>query len=282
VSQIAVTLLGVVALGISAWVVVRLRETRRTPSGRQSDETTSGRVGQSVRRAAGVMAAAMVAGVLVLGLGGRLMMRLLAATSPESAQGHLTEAEEIVGEVTLSGTLGFVLFIGVFGGIIGGAMFTLLRRWLPERSIAAGSLGAAMGAGLLARPSGLLEPSSPDFAIVSPLWLAVLSALLVVGLFGLLLAVLADHWWATWPAPSRSIKGIASLVPLVPLLLFYIAGAVVAAAIALKTFVGPRLTTPSWVKGADKVGRVAVVVVRRRHPPGAGEAVRGWCLPVSE
>ncbi len=48
-------------------------------------------------------------------------MRLLAATSPE-AQGVLTEADQVVGDITLSGTVGFFVFAGLpFGLAVGWA-----------------------------------------------------------------------------------------------------------------------------------------------------------------
>ena len=104
----------------------------------------------------------------MLGAGGRLMMRLLAATSLDSVQGRLTEAEENVGVVTVDGTIGFVLFVGLFGGLVSLGMFVLLRRWLPERSVTAGLFAAGIGSGIFGRSSGLVNPDNPDFVILSP------------------------------------------------------------------------------------------------------------------
>ena len=42
-------------------------------------------------------------------------MRLLAITSPD-AHGAITEAEATIGEITLGGTLGFVVFVGLPAG----------------------------------------------------------------------------------------------------------------------------------------------------------------------
>jgi len=47
---------------------------------------------------------AVISGLTVLGPGGRLVMRLLAVTAGEEAQGRVTEAEEIVGRITVDGT----------------------------------------------------------------------------------------------------------------------------------------------------------------------------------
>ncbi len=76
--------------------------------------------------------AGIVAGLLVPGLGGRLLMRITAATSPPEAQGRLTEAGEVVGEITLGGTVGFVLFVGWSAGP---------SRRSPTPSCAGGSRG---------------------------------------------------------------------------------------------------------------------------------------------
>src|SRR5215218_3480773 len=56
------------------------------------------------------------AGILAAGAGGRLVMRLLAVTAGADAQGQITEAEQIVGRITVDGTLGFVVFTGLFFG----------------------------------------------------------------------------------------------------------------------------------------------------------------------
>jgi len=58
-------------------------------------------------------------GILAAGAGGRLVMRLLAVTAGAGAQGRITEAEEIVGRITIDGTIGFVLFTGLFLGLPG-------------------------------------------------------------------------------------------------------------------------------------------------------------------
>src|SRR5215203_1761986 len=57
------------------------------------------------------------AGILAAGAGGRLVMRLLAVTAGADAQGRITEAEEIVGRITVDGTIGFVVFTGLFLGL---------------------------------------------------------------------------------------------------------------------------------------------------------------------
>src|SRR6266542_2828624 len=79
------------------------------------------------------VASGAAAGILAAGAGGRLVMRLLAVTAGADAQGRITEAEEIVGRITVDGTLGFVVFTGLFFGTVSAAGYLLLRRWSPSR-----------------------------------------------------------------------------------------------------------------------------------------------------
>ncbi len=82
------------------------------------------------------------------------MMRLLAVTAGADAQGRLTEADEIVGRITVSGTLGFVVFTALFAGLASGAAYMLLRRLLP----AGRAGGLAYGALLLVVAGARLDP----------------------------------------------------------------------------------------------------------------------------
>jgi hypothetical protein len=77
------------------------------------------------------VASGVGAGLLAAGAGGRLVMRLLAVTAGADAQGRVTEAEEIVGRISVDGTLGFVVFTGLFVGLATGPFYLLVRRWLP-------------------------------------------------------------------------------------------------------------------------------------------------------
>lgn len=255
-----VTVAGVVAWALAIALVVRWRSTRRQPATAPPDDATTGeRAARATARVAGSVAGALVAGLLVPGLVGRLMMRVLAATSPDEAQGRVTDADEVVGEVTVGGTLGLVLFVGLGGGLLALAGFAVLRRWLPERSLLAGLVGAGIGAGLLARPSGLLDPENRDFAILEPTWLAVAFAVGLLVTFGLLGAVLIDRWSASWPRPSRSAVGVASVLPLVPLVLGVTPAIAALAAIAFLTFAAPALARSQWLAPLDRVLRVLTI-----------------------
>ena len=257
--RILVAAAGVVAWAVAITLIHRWRSTRRHVDVLPADASTGDRVAVATARVAGSVAGAMVAGALVPGLVGRLMMRVLAATSPD-AQGRITDAEEVVGEVTLGGTIGLVVFVGLAGGLIAVAGFAALRRWLPERSVPAGLVSAGIGGGLLAGPSGLLDPDSRDFAILEPAWLAVAFAVTLIVTFALLGAILIDRWAASWPRPSRSARGIASLLPLAPLVVAVTPGAAAAVAIGFRTIVSPAVERQRWLVTLDRVVRPALVL----------------------
>jgi hypothetical protein len=260
VTRILVTTSGIAAWLVAIALIVRWRDTRRQPAAVAADASVGDRMAQATGRVAGTAAAAMVAGILVPGLVGRLMMRVLAVTSPEEAQGRITDADEVVGEVTVGGTISLVVFVGLFGGVLAMAGFAVVRRWLPQRSLLAGLLAAGLGGGLLARPSGLLDPDNRDFAILEPTWLAVAFAVALMVTFALLGAVLIDRWAPSWPRPGRSVRGVAAVTPLLPLVLAGPPGVAVVTAIGFRTLVSPAVERQRWLAPVDQVLRVVVLV----------------------
>ncbi len=112
-------------------------------------------------------------------MGGRLLIRLSGALAPDFAQGVSTEAGNRVGEITLDGTLGLVVFIGIGVGISGAVLYAVFRPWLAWagrfRGVAFGVVLFAVGSAT----SDLLNPDNPDFFIVGnkPLNVAMIVAL---------------------------------------------------------------------------------------------------------
>jgi hypothetical protein len=119
------------------------------------------------------LAAGLTAGLLAAGAGGRLVMRLLAATSP-GAEGSFTEAGEIVGDITAGGTVAFFIFTGVPAGFLSAVAYALVRPVLPQ-----GRAGGVLLGLLLLLVAGTtidpLRPDNLDFALLGPDWLAVLA-----------------------------------------------------------------------------------------------------------
>lgn len=155
----------------------------------------------------------LVSGILVAGAGGRLVMRLLAATAGDNAQGRVTEAEEFVGEISVGGTIGFIVFTGLFFGLATGALFLLLRRWLPGGRLR----GLAFGGVLLAVAATRVEPlrrDNPDFDIVGPGWLSVLAFTALVVVHGMCVAAVAGRYSRTLPLVSGRRRDLLAYAPL--------------------------------------------------------------------
>ena len=217
------------AMVMALFLAVRLRHTRRTPSPLTGTEPFGERLSVTVGRAAGMLLGASLAGLLTIGAGSRLMMRVLAITSPDRVQGLRTEADEVIGRVSTGGTTFLIVVAGIGAGAAGLVLFLVLRRWLPDRSLIAGLVGVAIGAGLLVRPLGFIASDNTDFALVEPLALAVGLCLAMIVLFGATFGVLVDRLAPQWPRPGWSVHGVVSVLPfglLLPAPLLFIAAIV--------------------------------------------------------
>ena len=156
---------------------------------RELSRGAGGFAARALRNVGVALAAGLAAGVLAAGAGGRLVMRLLAATSSE-AEGSVTEANEIVGRITVDGTVGFFVFVGLPAGFLSGALYALVGPLLPPGRVG----GVALGVLLLVLVGTRLDPlraDNPDFLIVGPAWLAAI-AFTALGVFqGMLVTALA-------------------------------------------------------------------------------------------
>jgi hypothetical protein len=205
------------------------------------------------------VAAGATTGVLIVGAGGRLVMRVLAITAGDSAQGAVTEADEVVGDVTLSGTLGFILFVGLAGGVASGLLFVALHWWLPGGRWA----GVCFGALLLVLFATRIEPlrtNNNDFDLVGPGWLAITLFAALALLQGAAIAAFAGRWSRTQPlltTPRASLR----YLPIAPILLagftVFVFVVIVATAMGVE-----RLHMRRWIpRGAALVtGRVLLIV----------------------
>lgn len=125
--------------------------------------------------------AGLVTGVLVGGLGGRVFMRIAGAANP-ATRGRTTEAGFIVGRITLDGTLGLVIFVGLFVGAVGAVLYVIFRPWLHRAGKWRGAAFGVVLFGIGSATSDVLNPDNIDFQILgNPL-------LLVAMIFGLFVA----------------------------------------------------------------------------------------------
>ena len=215
---IALVLVGLVA--VVRWGGLAV-EPPSTPGPDGTGPTDPPPVSLVVRRYLWYLAVALLsgaAGILAAGAGGRLVMRLLAVTAGAAAQGQITEAQEIVGRITVDGTIGFVVFTGLFFGPVSGAAYLLLRRWLP----AGRAGGLAFGALLLVVAGTRLEPlrrGNPDFDLVGPGWVSVVAFTMLVVFHGALVAALAGRLSRAVPLLAARPGAFAVHAPLLLLVL---------------------------------------------------------------
>ena len=216
----------------------------------------------------------IVAGVVMIGAGGRLAMRLLAITAGETAQGRITEADEVVGRITQDGTIGFILFNGILGGLVFGFLYMVIRRWLPQGrwgGIAYGSLLLIIG-GTRIDP---LRAENPDFDIVGPGWLA-LAIFVALGLaYGMLVSALAGRYSRVLPLITKERRTIARYAPLLLLAPAFIV-IVPLTIVGLLSMLFSRTDSLDRILGSRRtliVGRVVGLVLVAIAAPGFAVAL---------
>ena len=128
-------------------------------------------------------------GIVVGGIGARVVMRVVAILHPD-AVGALTENGNRIGDITLGGTLFLILF-GLILCAIAGVVWVIVSPWMPGhtgvRALLTAGIAIATGTPLL------IIGRNPDFVILDqdPRVVALLVAL--VGVIGLSIALL-DSW----------------------------------------------------------------------------------------
>lgn len=133
--------------------------------------------------------ASFISGVLVGGVGGRIIMRISAIAAGPEMVGRLTENGNRVGEFTIVGTIILIVFVGGFAGVAGSVIVVGSDPWLKWMGPLQG-----LGFGLVAlAATGDGSPfNSVDFFLLEP---AALNVAMFVGLhfvFGL--AVSGFYW----------------------------------------------------------------------------------------
>ena len=135
-----------------------------------------------LRETAIIAGGSAIAGVLIGGLGSRIVMRISALAAPE-VRGMLTENGNVVGEITLAGTIALMVFAGLSSAIFGTGAFVVARPWLPRGTVAR---GLVFGTFLLALTgAAVVDKANADFVILGDrvLNVTMFSALFLV--FGL-------------------------------------------------------------------------------------------------
>ncbi|MET4100147.1 hypothetical protein ABIB37_002384 [Agrococcus sp. UYP10] len=199
--------------------------------------------------------AGVATGILIAGAGGRLAMRLLAVTSPQST-GRLTEGDATIGRITLEGTVALLVFGALPLALGSAALYLLVAPWLPAGRAA----GPVFGGLLLVTIAPFADPlraDNIDFGRLGPGWLSVLVLGGLTVLQGAAVAACAGRLSRSLPLLSRSSLP-AAVPPIVLALLLVPLGLLLAAAAAVVALL-PRLLP--WLL-TMRASRPAVVVGR--------------------
>lgn len=154
-----------------------------------SEQTEFSPTGEVLRDIARGGISGAIVGIVVGGLGARVVMRVVAILHPD-AVGALTENGNRIGDITIGGTLFLVLF-GLISCALAGALWVIVSPWIPGhtgvRALLTAGIAIATGTPLL------IIGRNPDFVILDhdPRVVSLLVAL--VGLIGLSIALL-DSW----------------------------------------------------------------------------------------
>lgn len=184
------------------------------PAPAVNDSATFSRSGEVLRDIARGGITGAIVGIVVGGLGGRLIMRI-AAILHADAVGAVTENGNRIGEITLGGTL-FLAVFGLIFGVLAGAVWVIVSPWIPGR----GSVRAVLTAGVaiaIGTPL-LIIGRNPDFVILDHDASVVALLVALVGTFGLAVAIL-DGWLdRRLPHATNGRKGPTAFYAIVTLL----------------------------------------------------------------
>lgn len=153
----------------------------------------------------------LIVGIVIAGIGGRLVMRLAAVLVPGST-GAITENGNVIGAVTIGGSLALIVFVGLLFGAVAGSLWVVIGPWLPAaalpRAIASVPLAIALGT------NALVDDRNRDFAILGHHPPVVASLVVLVALAGPCL-VLAERWLDPRLPRPRSGGGVTTAYLLV-------------------------------------------------------------------
>ena len=171
-------------------------------AGATSDARVAVRVAEVLRDVARGGLAGAIAGVVIGGLGGRVLMTIAALLNPEAA-GRRTENGNLVGFLSLDGTLALILFGGLAGGLVASVVWVVAAPWLPSTGKARAGLvfvGAVALGGFF-----VIQSTNRDFRILEHDALLIVLFLALVGLIGTGIAWLDSALDRRLPRPGRMV-----------------------------------------------------------------------------
>jgi hypothetical protein len=155
---------------VFAWLLVMSQAHPTDAPGRTSTRHGARRALTEILRDISVGGiASLVSGLVVLGFGGRLVMFLSRLLHPESI-GRLTENGNEIGVFTVEGTVGLLMFGGIFGGLAAAPVWVVMKPWIPRNWVVVGLGAVAIGGFQLVasdnRDFDILEGSALDLVLL--------------------------------------------------------------------------------------------------------------------
>jgi hypothetical protein len=144
--------------------------------------------------------AGLIAGFVAGGVGSRVAMRIVALVAGHEHYGEVTDAEEIVGEITAGGTA-FLVMAGTVLGVLGGLFYVVVRRWLPGTGFRKGL--AFGGLLLLLFGSRIIDGDNSDFRRFVSSYLSVGLFTALFFLYGLIVSAIVERLDRGGGAPPR-------------------------------------------------------------------------------
>jgi hypothetical protein len=150
----------------------------------------------------------LIAGILVGGFGSRLFMRIAGAIADDVAQGKSTEAGFTVGEVTFGGSIGLVIFIGIFSGLAAAVYYVMLLPWITWLGRLRGAMFGFIGFAAASATSDLMNPDNIDFFILKnePIVVGMIVVLFIV--FGIVIDESYRLIAGRMPLPDRNVNPV--------------------------------------------------------------------------
>jgi hypothetical protein len=134
--------------------------------------------------------AGLIVGVVVLGPGGRIVMRLAAILDP-AAVGRNTENGNRIGDITIEGTVVLLIFGGLLIGAASSVVWVAIQEWIPGRGLIRDALAVPIAVALTSFQ--LVRPENHDFRILESVVPVVVLLLGLVAVAGFAFAVV-DGW----------------------------------------------------------------------------------------
>jgi hypothetical protein len=167
----------------------------------------------SARWVSAAIIGGLVSGAVVGGAGGRLAMLLLRITSDDYLHGLESDDGFVMGQISFA-TLFLVVATSVLG-VLGALLYVAVRTWLPERgrAVLTGLFGGIVGGAVFIRSDGI------DFRLLEPLPLAIVLFIALPASYGVAMSLLVERRLLDDPATDRSPWWALSLIPLIGLAL---------------------------------------------------------------